>query len=131
MKAPNHSYIYVDWQISYFEVSLSYEDWQENRSWVARCPELQLSDYGETQREAIDNLMEMIKATLFSAIEKEILSPMLRKLGFKRSRVPIPKREYYILDLKQCEKFKPLPNFGEYFQKPQVLAQPHKTQVHL
>ncbi len=111
------SYIYVDWKIHYIEASLSYEEWQEDGCWVARCPELQLSDYGETKKEAVNNLSDMILSVLVSATEKGNLDAMLKKVGFKSRKVPAPKRKYYNQTIELTDNIYPLPDLKAYFDK--------------
>ena len=97
------SYYLCDTKIHYIEVSLSYEEWQEDDSWIARCPELQLADYGDTLKEAINHLYEMIFTDLICSIERGELDAMLKKLGFNQKNMPVPHRKFYVQKIKVSE----------------------------
>jgi predicted RNase H-like HicB family nuclease len=99
-------YIIIDSANGILEVSLSYVIHQDEGWFFAECPELHQMDQGKTQREAIENLLEMVKAVLLEAFESAKLDAMLMELGFKKSS--IHQRKEYKSSIKKFEDMHPL-----------------------
>jgi len=97
MKTQNRSYIFIDRKNLSLEINVSYKTWSRAGWYFANCPELQLIDQGKSKGESIENLSEMIIASLEEAIESNHIKEMLRELGFSRRTLTAPKKEYYEL----------------------------------
>ena len=64
------------------EFKLSAKITEDDDWYLAKCPELQITDQGKTVKEAIQNLSEMAAISLIEAIETGNIKPMLNELGF-------------------------------------------------
>ena len=84
MKKHTKPYILLNCDKGTIQVYLSYRVFTEDDWFFAECPELRLIDQGTFQREAVENLSEMVKASLIEAIETGNFDGMLKYLGFKK-----------------------------------------------
>ncbi|MCD6218584.1 hypothetical protein J7L05_12120 [bacterium] len=108
MTSSDNSYILVDRLNRKLEVRLSYRSWKRGKWDFARCVELQMTDQGKTKREAITNLNGMVLISLIEAVETDNIDAMLKSLGFKMKKLPIPKRKYYSQKIDSFEKLNSL-----------------------
>ena len=76
------------------DLRLSYRDFKENGYYLVECPELQLTDQGKTKAEAYEHLAENIVATISVGLETGYLKGHLKALGFKETRIPMPRPMY-------------------------------------
>lgn len=113
MTSSDNSYIFIDRLNRKLEVRLSYRSWRRGKWHFARCAELQMTDQGKTKREAITSLNKMVLISLIEAIETDNIDAMLKNLGFKMKKLPIPKRKYYSQKIDSFEDLNPL-----YFNEP-------------
>ena len=72
---------------------------KKKKKWyVARCPVLDVYAQGETQKKALNNLIEALRLFLVSCIERGTLDEVLKSCGFKLSekeinaQKPFPKK---------------------------------------
>lgn len=105
---PSDSYIVIYPQARTIEVRLSYRNFKKDGLHFAECPELELIDQGNSTKEAVKNLRNMISITLVSAIETGVLDEMLTNYGFKRIKVPVPSIEIYEHPAESYADFNPL-----------------------
>ena len=86
MLKSSNSYIAIESTEDYFimQVYVSCKTKIENGWHFACCPELGLMDQGYSKREAIENLILMVRETLIEALETGNLDAMLKELGFNK-----------------------------------------------
>ena len=89
------SYIMFNAKLRMLEIKLSIKIDRENGFYLARCPELQLTDQGKTMKEAIHNITEMAIISLIEAIETENIDAMMKELGFTQTKIPVPTVSIY------------------------------------
>ncbi len=107
MKADS-SYIMFNAAQRMLEFRLSAEVWKEGRWYLARCPELKMTDQGKTTKDVIRNLTDMVIISLAEAIESNNIDGMLKELGFKRSKVPVPTVSIYEIPADKYVNLMPL-----------------------
>ena len=109
MAASDHSYIFIDWNFRIVEAVLSCRYSEEDGWFFAECTELRLIDQGESRTEAMNNLANMIIASLIDAITTGKIDEMLAELGFTKEKINIPNRNYYKQPATYDEGTNPLP----------------------
>jgi len=95
MSEPSYSFVFIDQKSQMLEISASIRTWFEDDRYYAECPELELIDQGETEEESIENLQEMILASLMGAIELNHIDEMLEAMGYAPVKIPVPDRMIY------------------------------------
>ena len=71
-------------------VSLEVALFQEDEMWVAYCPALEVSSYGENQEDARKAFDEAMQIFLSETIRKGTLERYLLRLGWQLQQKPIP-----------------------------------------
>lgn len=105
---PDASYIMFNAKLRVLEIKLSIKIDRENSFYLARCPELQLTDQGKTMKEAIHNVTEMAIISLIEAIETGNIDAMMKELGFTQAKVPVPTVSIYKVSNKAYANLIPL-----------------------
>lgn len=72
------------------EVSLEIALFQEDEIWVAYCPDLEISGYGDTEKEAKDSFDTMLDIFLKETHKKGTLEKCLLQLGWDLRQKPTP-----------------------------------------
>ncbi len=106
------SYIFVDLRSEVIEARLSCVYTRKGKWHFAECPELQLIDQGESRNEAFDNLIRMAMETIIEALESGKMDAMMRELGFRAQRIPVPDRSIFRRGLVGAKDLVPLPING-------------------
>ena len=107
MTVTAHSYIFVDLKHRLIEARLSCSYTKEGEWHFAECPELRLVAQGKSKWQALENLVDMIAASLIEAIESDKIDEMLRELGFRRTEL-VPLRKVFRRSIEPDDKDVPL-----------------------
>ena len=67
-----------------FQFRLPVQIWQEHGHFVAFCPVLQVTSYGDSRQDAQKNIKEAVELFLEVCVEDGTLSEVLRECGMKR-----------------------------------------------
>ena len=67
-----------------FQFCLPVQIWQEHGHFVAFCPVLQVTSYGDNRQDAQKNIKEAVELFLEVCVEDGTLSEVLRECGMKR-----------------------------------------------
>lgn len=89
----------------------------EDRIWVAYCPALEVSSYGDTKEEAQKALEEAMEIFFEETIERGTLEKVLLQLGWQLRQKP---RALYLppqIDLKRAAKFAVKKGFSHYNER--------------
>ena len=78
-----------------FQFRLPVQIWQEQGHFVAFCPVLQVTSYGDSKKDAQKNIKEAVELFLEVCVEDGTLNKVLRECGMKRrvSEVPTEARQ--------------------------------------
>jgi len=109
MTTSEYSYIFVDRIHHEIHARVSCKTSSKGKWHFAECPELDLMDQGLSKIEAIENLKNMVGAVLSESVETENLDGMLRELGFKISKMPVPNLEIFQMSNEPFRNMFPLP----------------------
>lgn len=66
-----------------FEVCMPYEIEKDGNANVSSCPPLDVFSQGDTEKEALENLVEAIQCFLESCLSRHVLDKVLSDLGFE------------------------------------------------
>jgi predicted RNase H-like HicB family nuclease len=102
------SYILIDYKHQTVEFSLSMRVFREDDYFFAECPELRQIDQGKSPREAADNLIHMIQASILEAIMTSNIDKMLQYLGFSKGKMVLPNRKIYNQHIDAYDELLPL-----------------------
>ena len=71
-----------------FRVSMPFEIEQDGDAYVSSCPPLDVFSQGDTEKEAMENLVEAINLFLESCIRRQTLEKVLSDRGFEMVKEP-------------------------------------------
>ena len=103
------SYIMINFKDRVIEMLLSVRIYRQKSWYFAECPELELVDQGKSKKEAVLSLQQMISISLIEAFETGNLAEMLKELGFKENKVPVPTLRIYANTSIKAANLTPLP----------------------
>lgn len=95
---------------------------EEDDQWVAYCPALQISSYGDTQREARGAFEEAWRITLEELVKRGSLERELLRLGWRLVSVPRPIYEPPVTPRRTINELNPSRSFTERVTLPAVTA---------
>ena len=86
-------------------VNVSVILFKEEEYYVAYCPSLELSSYGDSEKDAKEGFEEAMKIFLDDTSAKGTLEKVLLKLGWQLQQKPRPEYKPPTFSLKESQKF--------------------------
>ena len=80
------SHMLLNYEVEELDVFLTFCITLEEGLFIAECPELKISDFGETEQEAKEHLYKVVQNVIEDAVNNDKLVEMLTELGFHNIR---------------------------------------------
>jgi hypothetical protein len=89
MQPSDSSYVFLDYRNRNIEARLSCSFQKRGKWYFANCRELELVDQGLTQKEAFENLLQMISSVILDAVDTGKIEAVLKEYGTRNMKLQL------------------------------------------